>query len=183
MITHGANTAQRRRNWRVLRNGWNNKFQRSGSAGRSDAFPAIWKRTWPILVDELPREACGVRPACWRCRKVWGEKREQAPRTPHVSRSPVAALPRCVSALMLKPTPATAFGLRPSSGLRISDFSCRAAAPRQRRAPVNGATTACQRCCYGAALYWSSIGSLLVLYCSSTDGGFLPRSEEHTSEL
>src|ERR1035438_4929357 len=86
---------------------------------------------------------------------------------------------------MLKPTPPTAFGLRPSSGIRISDFSCLPAAPRQPRAPVNGATTACQRCCYGAALYWcsivpllflywSSIGPLLVLYCSSTDGGFLP---------
>jgi hypothetical protein len=23
-------------------------------------------------VDELPREAFGVRPACWRCREVWG---------------------------------------------------------------------------------------------------------------
>src|ERR1035441_4805533 len=68
---------------------------------------------------------------------------------------------------MLKPTPATAFGLRPSSGIRISDFSCLPATPRQPRAPVNGATTACQRCCYGAALYWCSIGALLVLYCSS----------------
>ena len=25
-----------------------------------------------VLVDELPREAFGVRPACWRCREVWG---------------------------------------------------------------------------------------------------------------
>jgi hypothetical protein len=35
-----------------------------------------------VLVDELPREAFGVRPACWRCRKAGVvRKREQAPRT------------------------------------------------------------------------------------------------------
>ena len=49
-----------------------------------------------VSVDELPREASGVRPACWRCRKVGVVgKREQAPRTPDASRSSVAALPRC----------------------------------------------------------------------------------------
>src|ERR1035437_10330420 len=49
-----------------------------------------------VVVDGPPREAFGVRPACWRCRKV-GEvrKREQTPRTPNASRSSVAALPRC----------------------------------------------------------------------------------------
>src|ERR1035441_8125161 len=62
MITPGANTAQRRRNWRVLRNGWNNKFQWSGSAGRSDAFPAIWKRTWLIETAGFKRVVPRARP-------------------------------------------------------------------------------------------------------------------------
>src|ERR1035437_2227790 len=53
-----------------------------------------------VVVDELPREAFGVRPACWRCRKAGVvRKREQAPRTPNASRSSVAALPRCAFAL------------------------------------------------------------------------------------
>jgi hypothetical protein len=51
-------------------------------------------------VDELPREAFGVRPACWRCRKAGVvRKREQAGRTPNASRSSPAALPRCAFAL------------------------------------------------------------------------------------
>src|ERR1035437_4762604 len=50
-----------------------------------------------IIVDELPREAFGVRPACWSCRKAGAvRKREQAPRTPNASRSSVAPLPGCV---------------------------------------------------------------------------------------
>src|ERR1035438_5262936 len=51
-----------------------------------------------VLVGELPREAFGVRPACWRCRKVGVlRKREQAPRTPNASRSSVTALARCIA--------------------------------------------------------------------------------------
>jgi hypothetical protein len=52
------------------------------------------------FVDELPREAIGVRPACWRC-SIAGvaRKREQAPRTPNASRGSVAAWPRCAFAL------------------------------------------------------------------------------------
>ena len=43
----------------------------------------------------LPREALGVRSACWRCRKARAvQKREQAPRTPNASRRSVAAPPR-----------------------------------------------------------------------------------------
>ena len=42
-----------------------------------------------IFVRELPREAFGVRPACWRFRTVSGApKREQAPRAPNASRNP-----------------------------------------------------------------------------------------------
>jgi hypothetical protein len=53
------------------------------------------------FVDELPREAFGVRPACWRCSMAGVvRKREQAPRTPNASRGSVAAWPaaplRCV---------------------------------------------------------------------------------------
>src|ERR1039458_6638824 len=79
---------------------------------------------------------------------------------------------------MLKPTPATAFGLRPFSGLRISDFSCPprhsppAQGARQRR--HYGVSTVLLRGCSLLVLYWFSIGPLLFLYCSSTDGGFLP---------
>src|ERR1035437_918525 len=41
-----------------------------------------------VSENELPREAFGVRPACWRCRKARAvRKREQAPRTPSASRS------------------------------------------------------------------------------------------------
>ncbi len=43
-----------------------------------------------------PREAFGVRPACWRFRATHrAPKREQAPRTPGASRHSVAVLPRC----------------------------------------------------------------------------------------
>jgi len=57
---------------------------------------------WGILVDELPREAHGVRPACWRCRKAGVvRKREQSFRIPNASRSSVAALPLGVFALIL----------------------------------------------------------------------------------
>jgi len=46
------------------------------------------------FTDELPCEAFGVRPACWRCRKAGVvRKREQAPRTPDASRRSVAAPP------------------------------------------------------------------------------------------
>jgi hypothetical protein len=52
------------------------------------------------FVDELPREAFGVHPACWRCSMaVVARKREQAPRTPNASRGSVAAWPRCAFAL------------------------------------------------------------------------------------
>src|SRR6266566_5870487 len=45
-----------------------------------------------------PREAYGVRPACWRFRATHrAPKREQAPRTPSASRHSVAALPRWAS--------------------------------------------------------------------------------------
>jgi hypothetical protein len=41
--------------------------------------------------SELPREAFGVRPACWRCRKARvAREREQAPRTPNASRNSAA---------------------------------------------------------------------------------------------
>src|ERR1039458_9498673 len=62
MITPGANTARRRRNWRVLRSGWNNKFQRSGSGGKSNAFPAIWKRIWLIETAGFKRAVPRARP-------------------------------------------------------------------------------------------------------------------------
>ena len=56
-------------------------------------------------MDELPREAHGVRPACWRCREgEVGRKREQAPRTPNASRSSVATLLR--SGVVSSPMPA-----------------------------------------------------------------------------
>src|ERR1035441_5327206 len=48
------------------------------------------------FVEELPREAFGVRPACWRCSLAGGvRKREQAPRTPNASHSSVASLHHC----------------------------------------------------------------------------------------
>src|ERR1017187_8399601 len=78
MITPGANTARRRRNWRVLRSGWNNKFQRSESTAKSNAFPAIWKRTWLVHKRE---------PVLRNSTAEGG----QAPRTPHASHSSVAA--------------------------------------------------------------------------------------------
>ena len=54
-----------------------------------------------VLVDELPREAFGVRPACWRCRMaVVIRKREQAPRTPNASRNSGASLHLCAFALV-----------------------------------------------------------------------------------
>src|ERR1035438_7772816 len=62
MITPGANTALHRRNWRVLKSGWNSKFQRSGSAGKSNAFPAIWKRIWPIETAGFKRAVPRARP-------------------------------------------------------------------------------------------------------------------------
>src|ERR1035438_5123182 len=56
------------------------------------------------FVDELPREAIGVRPACWRCSMAGVvRKREQAPRTPNASRGSVAAWPLCAFALNSHP--------------------------------------------------------------------------------
>ena len=52
------------------------------------------------LRGDLPREAFGVRPACWRFPLVPRVlKREQAPRTPNASRNLAAALPLGVSAV------------------------------------------------------------------------------------
>jgi hypothetical protein len=55
------------------------------------------KSTWRLNAasssrSELPREAFGVRPACWRCRNAQAaRKREQAPRTPNASRNSAAS--------------------------------------------------------------------------------------------
>jgi integrase len=46
----------------VLRNGWNNRFQRSGSAGRLSAFPVIWIRTWQIETAGFKRVLPRARP-------------------------------------------------------------------------------------------------------------------------
>ena len=48
--------------------------------------PTLPQTNAPIVSAEL-REAFGVRPACWRCRKAGVvRKREQAPRTPNAAR-------------------------------------------------------------------------------------------------
>ena len=67
---------------------------------RSSCSPAA-----TLAMDKLPREAFGVRPACWRCRKAEvGRKREQAPRTPNASRGPVVAIPFCAMSICLLPS-------------------------------------------------------------------------------
>ena len=58
-----------------------------------------------VLADELPREAFGVRGACSRFRTTPAlRQRQQAGRTPNASRSSVAALPRCVLGLCVRPS-------------------------------------------------------------------------------
>ena len=48
------------------------RLPRQSNAGLSGAI---------LSADELPREAFGVRGACWRCREVWGGSKAGASST------------------------------------------------------------------------------------------------------
>jgi hypothetical protein len=49
--------------------------------GTLRCFTPICSQAAKVLVDELPREAFGVRPACWRCREAWGGSKAGASST------------------------------------------------------------------------------------------------------
>ena len=81
-------------------------------------------------VTEL-REAFGVRPACWRCRKAGVvRKREQAPRTPNASRgsSSTAILAACGQSRLFQAAARDGYGLgratatlKPPSGYLVAN--------------------------------------------------------------